>query len=272
MQIHLIHATWPERLSGRTWWRMPEAFRAAGITKALAGHGHDVADVVLEGEPTLRGGFVLAGQIGTAVREAAAADALPVIICGSCTIAALGAIGGLGPQAGILWMDAHPDINTPETTTSGLFEGMALAITVGLCWRTMAREHADLDPADLRDTVLFGVRDIDPPEAELLASRRVATARSGHEATERLAGRTSTYIHLDMDVHDALQFRANGYAVAGGPSPEEVAGVLGQVGARLPVRALSFTGLEPDAPDGARGATLASDHILALARGIESKR
>jgi arginase family enzyme len=89
---------------------------------------------------------------------------------------------------------------------------------------------------------------------------------------ERLAARTSTYIHLDMDVHDALRFRANGYAVPGGPSPEEVGGVLGQIGASLSVGALSFTGLEPDAPDGARGATLASDHILALARGIESKR
>ena len=272
MQIHLIHATWPERLSGRSWWRMPEAFRAAGIANTLADRGHHIAEVLLEAEPTLRGGFVLAGQIGTAVREAAAADALPVIICGSCTIAALGAIAGLGPQAGILWMDAHPDLNTPETTTSGLLEGMALAIAVGLCWRTMAREHAELDPADLRDTVLFGVRDIDPPEAELLASHGVVAARSGHEAVERLAGRTSIYIHLDMDVHDALRFRANGYAVPGGPSPAEVGSVLGQVGARLPVGALSFTGLEPDAADGARGATLASDQILALARAIESKR
>jgi arginase len=271
MQIHLIHATWPERLSGRSWWRMPEAFRAAGMANALAGGGHDIAELVLEGEPTLRGGFVLAGQLGTAVREAAATEALPVIICGSCTIAALGAIAGLGAEAGILWMDAHPDLNTPETTTSGLLEGMALAAAVGLCWRTMAREHADLHPAHLRDTVLFGVRDIDPPEAELLASHGVATARSGREAAERLAGRTSVYIHLDMDVHDALRFRANSYAVPGGPSVEDVGNVLEQVGARRPVDALSLTGVEPDALDRERAATIASGHVLALARAIESR-
>jgi arginase len=271
MQIHLIHATWPERLSGRTWWRMPEAFRSAGMANTLARYGHDVAEFALEAEPTLRGGFVLAGQIGTAVREAEGADALPVIICGSCAIAALGAIAGLGPETGILWMDAHPDLNTPETTTSGFLEGMALAAAVGLCWRTMAREHADLDPADLRGTVLFGARDIDPPEAELLASHGVATVQSGREAAERLAGRTSVYIHVDMDVHDALRFRASSYAVPDGPSPEEVGDVLGHVAARLPVGALSFTGLEPDALDGARGAGLAGDHILALARAVESR-
>lgn len=271
MKLAVVYATWPEQVSGRNWAAMPGAFRSGDIAGRLSAKGHQVSEAVLKSDATLKGAFVLAGQIGAAVREARASGALPVVVCGSCAVAALGAIAGLGPETGIVWMDAHPDLNTPETTTSGLFEGMALAAATGLCWREMARRHAGLDPADLRRAVLFGARDIDPPEAELIASSGAATLQSGSAMAKRLAGRPSIYVHLDMDVHDALRFRANAYAVPGGPSAEAVGGALAELGARLPVGAIALTGLEPDAPEGARGVSIGVDHILALAAAVGAR-
>src|SRR5688572_22036045 len=141
MKLTLIHATWPERISGRSWRDMPAAFRDADVAGRLAASGHIVEEIALDTDPSLKGAFLLAGRIGAAVREARTAAALPVIVCGSCTVAALGAVAGLGGEAGIVWMDAHPDLNTPETTQSGMLEGMALAAATGLCWRGMADVH-----------------------------------------------------------------------------------------------------------------------------------
>jgi arginase len=265
MRIALIYATWPEGVSGRSWPMMAAAFRDAGAAGRLAAAGHEVRETSLDVGPTQKDAFLLAGRIGDAVRAAIGEAALPVVICGSCTVAAVGGVAGLGPEAGIVWMDAHPDLSTPETTRSGLFEGMALTAATGLCWRGMAKEDAGLVPTDLSHAVLFGARDIDPPEAELIREYNIATVGSGDEAVAQLAARSALYIHLDMDVHDALRLRVNGFAVPGGPAPEDVGRALGTIGRGRPRSALAITGLEPDAPDGERGTSLAIGHILALA-------
>ena len=270
MRIALVHVTWPEQISGRSWQAMPATFRAAGFAGRLAAAGHDVDETVLEGKPTLKGAFVLAGEVAAAIQRARAAATLPVVVCGSCTIAAIGAVAALGPEAGIVWMDAHPDLNTPETTRSGLFEGMALAAATGHCWRAMAAEHSGLRPPPASNVVLFGARDIDPPEADLMARSNIAIAGSGHAIVDHVANRPSVYVHLDMDVHDALRFRANAFAVPGGPSTEDVGSALTAVARNAPVGALAFTGLEPGAADGATGIEIATAHALALAAAIEA--
>jgi arginase len=180
-------------------------------------------------------------------------------------------VAGLGADTGIVWMDAHPDLNTPGTTLSGMFEGMALAAATGLCWRGMAETHARLAPAKPGHCVLFGARDIDPPEADLIEAHRIGRADSGKAIVDRLAGCSSVYIHLDMDVHDALQFRANGFAVPGGPSAEEVGYALREVGDRIPVHAFALTGLEPNAVDGHRGTEIGIGHVLALADAVDAR-
>lgn len=268
MKISLIYAYWPNRPGGVTWCDLPWALRDRGLPKKLSAAGHEVLETILMAEEPfaedLPAGLRLAGDIGDAVREAADEGELAVILAGSCAIAALGAVAGLGPQTRIAWFDAHPDLNTPETTASGLFEGMALSAACGRAWRHIVENEARLlEPARLQDAVLFGARDIDDAEVALIESAGVSRAAAAADLKSKLAGAGSVYAHLDMDVHDALEVRASASAVPGGPAVEDVRSALTTIDR---ITALSITGLDPVAPDAGRAADIAIDHVLAIAR------
>ena len=117
--------------SGRREWRMgrgPEQLLRAGLEDALRARGHRVATERVEAEVESGGEvaatFLLARTLAERVREAA--PAFPLVLSGNCS-AALGVLGGAGP-AGVLWLDAHADLNTPETSRSGFVDGMSLAV------------------------------------------------------------------------------------------------------------------------------------------------
>lgn len=272
MRISLIHATWPVTPFGATWYKLAEFARAAGLKEALAADGHQVEEHTLTASgpaaAELRGAFELSGAIAERCRAAVAQGALPVIVCGSCGVSAMGAMAGLSGagRTGVLWLDAHPDLNTPETSGSGLFDGMALAAALGLCWTPMGRQIAGLPmaPARASDVCLFGARDIDPGEAALIAEHGIPVAADADEAVRHLTGCERVYIHLDMDVHDARRMRTNNVAVPGGPGVEEVGALLAGASARLPVGALALTGLDPAAPDAELAIRAAIAHIRAI--------
>ncbi len=269
MRVSLIYATWPVTPFGSTWYRLAEHMRAAGLAQALTGAGHEVEEHVLTaGGPAagdLRGGFELAAQIAAQCRAASEADAFPVIICGSCGVAALGAVAGIGgADTGIVWMDAHPDLNTPDTSGSGMFDGMALATVLGRCWAQMARQIAGLHPASAADVVLFGARDIDPGEAEFIAAHDIPSDAACLPDLHRLSASRRVYVHLDMDVHDALAVRTNSFAVPGGPPVEAVRDALARIAGAKPLAALSVTGFDPAASDSASATAIAIEHVRAV--------
>ena len=81
-------------------------------------------------------------------------------------------------KIGMLWLDAHPDFNTPETTRSGSLGGMPLAVATGRALRRM-RIDAHLDPPLLdRFVVMGGVRLTDPLEQELLDKSQIHQSAS----------------------------------------------------------------------------------------------
>jgi arginase len=87
------------------------------------------------------------------VSDAAQAQAFPLLLESNC-YATLGALAGLqksagprSPRVGMIWIDAHGDCNTPETTLSGMLSGMLVAIATGLCLQRL-RKQAGLDPPD----------------------------------------------------------------------------------------------------------------------------
>jgi arginase len=76
----------------------------------------------------------LAGVVGGTLRG----GRRPLVVSGNCNVC-LGSIGGIdAPRVGIVWLDAHPDFHTPETTDSGFLDGMGLATATGACWHTLA--------------------------------------------------------------------------------------------------------------------------------------
>jgi len=153
--------------------------------------------------------------------------------------AAPGAVGLAGTKprrVGLVWIDAHADFNTPETTLSGMLGGMPVAIAAGMCL-TRHRLVSGLDPAlPTKYIVMAGLRDVDPLEQELLDRSdcemisvediRRLTANVGDQIG-RLARLTDViYVHIDMDVLDPSEVAGHPLTAPEGPTSRELAAAL----------------------------------------------
>jgi arginase len=204
------------------------------------------------------------------VREVVTAGGFPLVLAGVCS-SALGVVAGLGSPAdlGVVWFDAHGDFNTPETTPTGFFDGMPLAMLTGAGWAGLRAGVDGLRPVAEENVVLVGARDFDRPEEERLERSRVTWVHPGDPldpALDALANRVQdVYVHVDLDVLDPSQGRANRYRCPGGPTAEEVASAVAQVARRFTVRAAALTAYEPVYDPERRipvAATLIARHIV----------
>ncbi len=139
-------------------------------------------------------------------------------------------------RVGLVWIDAHADFNTPETTLSGMLGGMPVAISTGLCLHRL-RVKCGLDLAlPTRYVTMVGVRDTDPLEQELLDRseiQHVTVDQIRHLSPaidlemERLATLTDLiYVHVDMDVLDPVEVPGHGLTVEDGPTSIELGEAL----------------------------------------------
>ena len=146
------------------------------------------------------------------------------MLAGNCLTSA-GAVAGEAADS-IIWADQHGDLNTPETSTYGFLDGMALATVLGLCWRPMANAIPGFKAIDPARCMLVDARDLDPDEKELLETLPVIRAEcpDGAGAVGRLkapAPSARTCI-IDLDVHDPEELQVNRYTTPGGPAPEQL--------------------------------------------------
>jgi arginase len=183
------------------------------------------------------------GELARLISDERRSGSLPVGLLANCS-SILGMLSGLqhsGSTAkplrvGLIFIDAHGDYNTPETTLSGMLGGMPVAIANGLCLTRM-RLKTGLEPAiPARHIVEICVRDTDPLEQELLDRSdiqqltlddvRTRSANLHHEM-KRLSDATDViYIHVDMDVLDPREVPGHPLAVPGGPTSLELAAAL----------------------------------------------
>jgi len=183
------------------------------------------------------------GQLARIVAAERKEGGFPVGLLANCS-SIMGMLGGLqrsGPSSrplrvGLVFIDAHGDFNTPETTLSGMLGGMPVAISAGMCL-TRLRLKSGLDPAlPERHIVLAAARDLDPLEQDLLdrsAVERLSVedikTRSGSVDRQmaRLASLTDViYVHVDMDVLDPPEVMGHPLTVPGGPTSVELAAAL----------------------------------------------
>jgi len=183
------------------------------------------------------------GQLAKVVADERRNGNLPVGLLANCS-SILGMLSGLqhsGPSAkplrvGMVFVDAHGDFNTPETTLSGMLGGMPVAIAAGQCLTRM-RIKTGLEPAvPTRHIVEVCVRDTDPLEQELLDRSEIqqltledVRTRSAnlHAAIKRLSESTDViYIHVDMDGLDPREVPGHPLTVPGGPTSPELAAAL----------------------------------------------
>jgi arginase len=184
-------------------------------------------------------------------------------------------------RVGMLWLDAHPDFNTPETTRSGSLGGMPVAVATGRALHILRRD-ATLDPpmAD-EHVVMGGVRLTDPLEQALLDSSRIeqVTVDDLRNATpavfaqlDRLSRITDRiYVHIDMDVLDPREVEGHGNKVPGGPSSEELARLFEQIFRRYPkASAIGFATIPAEDPGGLSLAAL-NRMIAGAVRGLRDR-
>jgi arginase family enzyme len=140
-------------------------------------------------------------EAGGQVDDALAAGRRPVLVAPDCSVSVttLPAVVRHRPGATVLWLDAHADFNTPDTTTSGYLGGMCLAAACGL-WDTglLERGAPRVDPTAV---VMCGVRDLDGPEIVLLETKGVVRIGRPGLLAEALSGQ-DVFVHLDLDVLD----------------------------------------------------------------------
>ena len=164
--------------------------------------------------------------LAAAVAAEAGRGGRPVVVSGDC-LTALGTMSGLqraGIQAGIVWFDAHGDVQTLETTTSGYLGGVPLRLLMGYRPELIAA-RLGLRAVPEHQVALVDARDLDPPEVAYLAGAQIRRGEVGELDAVGLPG-GPLYVHLDLDVIDAGQLPGLRFPAPGGPSPAEVTGAL----------------------------------------------
>jgi arginase len=185
-------------------------------------------------------------------------------------------------RVGMLWLDAHPDFNTPETTRSGSLGGMPVAVATGRALQRM-RLDAKLDPPlPDRHVVMGGVRLTDPLEQHLLDESAIEqvsvddlrmASPAVFQQLDRLDRLTDRiYVHIDMDVLDPREVMGHGNKVPGGPSSEELARLFEQIFRRY--HKASAIGFATIPSDDAGGLSIAAVNrmIAAAVRGAQARQ
>ena len=184
-------------------------------------------------------------------------------------------------RIGMLWLDAHPDFNTPETTRSGSLGGMPVAVATGRALQRM-RLDARLDPPLSDDHVVMGgVRLTDPLEQQLLDSSRIQQISVADIANltpavfaqlDRLSRVSDRiYLHVDMDVLDPREVMGHGNKVPGGPTSEQIARMFEELVRRYPkVSAVGFATI-PATDDGGLSLAAVNRMIAGAVRGLAAR-
>ena len=218
----------------------PGALRYAGISERLARLGYRVEDTgnlpvpvrdVLTGEreqhylPSIER---VCEAVYLAGREAVEAGCIPLFMGGDHSMA-LGSIGGVTHHepAGVIWIDAHGDFNTPQTSPSGNIHGMVLAALMGQGYPELVRVGRPGQKLQVADVVMIGIRELDPQERLRLRESGITAftmrdvdergmGRVAREALERLAHQARLHVSLDLDSLDPMEVPGVGTTSPGG--------------------------------------------------------
>jgi len=176
----------------------------------------------------------LCDRLAGLVAQAAERGALPLVLGGdhSCALGSLVGMAQARGPGGVVWIDAHGDLNTPETSPTGNVHGMVLAAALGLAGEAFRRDGWPLPAVEPGKLALVGVRSLDEGERELLHRLeakvftmsevdRIGVEPCMREALAHAAGGGFLHVSLDMDAVDPDVAPGVGTPVRGGLSYRE---------------------------------------------------
>ena len=225
-------------------------------------------------------------HLGREVASMTSDGAFVLGLLGNC-ISSWGMLAGLQhpePQGrprrvGMIWIDAHGDFNTPETTLSGWLGGMPVSVAAGRSLTRM-RMTAGVDPPiATREIVMMGLRDVDPVEQVLIDESHITTVSAADMVgrTEAMLGPVARlaeavdviYLHVDLDIMDASAIPGSFFEIPDGPTPDEIAATLRELMGNPKVAALGIASF----PTAERGRATSMQSALTLVRAaIEGLR
>ena len=228
-----------------------------------------VVEVPLEAGDQQGSGVARCGSL-TIIRDRmaemlATVDGAAITIGGDCGVE-LAAIGHLlGPHGrgsgsagsgsaasdvAVLWFDAHPDLNTPESSPFGAFNGMVLRTLLG----DGATALVPTNPLRANSIILAGARSFDAAEDEYIASAGIGSLSVNELSPESLlaamdeTGAASAYLHIDLDVLDPSEFTGLGYPEPFGLTAAALIELIKAVRAKYPLAGAGITEFAPASP------------------------
>jgi arginase len=229
----------------------PDYLEAGGLAKLLEELGARVKAIptvkLTEEEEKAYGTWHRLGlanrHLGDFVAENEREGYLTVGLEANCN-SVLGVLGGLQRsgtsrrplKVGLVFIDAHGDFNTPETTLSGMLGGMPVAVSAGLALENLRRTSGLEPPLPTSYLVMGALRDTDPLEQQLIDRHELELitvddirkrSEKIHEQMNRLSSLVDLiYIHIDMDVLDPREVAGHPLTVPDGPTSEELGAAL----------------------------------------------
>lgn len=271
----------------------PTALRYAGIFDAFAFAGFEYVDA---GDLEVVRNFALdhlpprerekaklaeiirvSGVLAERVKNSRLRGELPVILGGDHSTA-IGAIAGAAAaceRLGVLWLDAHPDANTPQTSPSGNIHGMPLAVSLGHGLPELVNCAGFAPKVRPEDVCIVGARDIDPGEAQFLRQHKIrhfttydiqnAGLHTVMEAAlEAVSRRTdAVYVSFDTDVIEGAEAPGAGILSRGGLSYREISYVMQFIGQNLEFAAMDVIEVNPLLDERNKTAELAVELLMA---------
>ena len=240
----------------------PTHYLNAGIDQNLRDQGYqlkvETVQLLVQYKDEVATTAVLSDSLGKVVRKALTDDSFPFILGGNCNTC-LGTLAGFDkPKPGIIWFDAHGDFNTPDTTPSGFFDGMGLAIATGQCFQDMSTIIENMSPIQESWALHIGGRDLDPEEQALLESTEVLVVDNNTlkekgiqdallpKLTELQSKTQEIYLHIDIDVIDPSVAPGVDFPTPEGLHLDEMEEALKIIGENLQIKAAALTAYNPE--------------------------
>jgi arginase len=244
----MLVAPWTSRFHGTGMEAGPGA-----LAVALGGPAQEV--------PVDQGGPAV-GALVAVTTAVTAEPGVPLALLGECTLApaVAAALQERLPGLALVWLDAHGDLNTPETSPSGFLGGMPFAILLGWC-------HPELRPGpplSVERAALVGARDLDPGEVAAIVRSGLASVDGVTDALAVLPGDAPLWVHLDGDVLDPAEAPGVDFPAPGGWTAERLLDECGALAATGRIVGVSVCCGNPERDPDGRGARAYAAAVRAL--------
>ncbi|PHH85312.1 hypothetical protein CDD83_612 [Cordyceps sp. RAO-2017] len=228
--------------------------------------------------------FEIMRRISAAVSKAVANDSFPLVLSGNChgSAATVAGLRKSHPDLGVLWLDAHDDLDTPSTHENGYLDAMSASMMTGTSWHALMKTVPGHEPLDTERLVFCGLRDVSELQRQTVeeagvdvvwgnAGRKVDFSSELVKVLDRKKFR-ATHVHLDLDVLDESLGRVNDFPSPGGFLPQDLMDIMGVVPTKTDPTSLVVCSFDPRLEGGDTVASLAVRAISTFFQRLKERK